>query len=311
MLNILVTSKISIKTWIVHLINTQIESNQQAKKIILRLINYKLVHNQWISFSICFKIKLLFYQIQQVGHTPNITFKVTEESAGRYLCKAEVLGFPIISSEATVYLKRPPIIESNERQFGRPGDNVRIECQAFSVPKARHVSWTFNGREINTSNDQDYSILEDPLPEGIKSTLIISESQSKHFGRYNCTVVNDFGNDTKEIDLIAQSKFFGCSWDFCSIFNNYFFITENIPLLLIIVAVVLVGIIVLIILFAVMFLKRGKKKLPPADVIPEVFIFIQQICYLIFHIFKFYIFFSFFSITFQKKDVRKAIDHQT
>lgn len=123
------------------------------------------------------------------------------------MCKAEVPGFPVVSAEATIYLKRPPVIESSERQFGRTGDNVRIECQAFSVPRATHVAWTFNGREINTSNDQDYSILEDPLMEGIKSTLIISESQAKHFGRYNCTVVNPYGNDTKEIDLIAQSKF--------------------------------------------------------------------------------------------------------
>lgn len=118
------------------------------------------------------------------------------------------MGFQEIGAEATIYLKGPPSISSPRRQFGITGDNARLECVSFSVPKARHVSWTFNGREINTSNDQDYSILEDPLPEGIKSTLIIRESQSKHFGRYNCTVVNDYGNDVLEIDLLAQSKIF-------------------------------------------------------------------------------------------------------
>lgn len=116
------------------------------------------------------------------------------------------MGFPEISAESLVYLKGPPTITSPRRQFGIVGDNARIECVAFSVPRARHVSWTFNGREINTSTDQDYSILEEALPEGIKSTLIIRESQSKHFGRYNCTVVNDHGNDVLEIDLLAQSK---------------------------------------------------------------------------------------------------------
>lgn len=142
-----------------------------------------------------------------VGTSSNLTITVSHETAGRYFCKASVMGFPEISAEAVIYLKGPPTITSQRRQFGIIGDNARIECVAFSVPRARHVSWTFNGREINTSTDQDYSILEEALPEGIKSTLIIRESQSKHFGRYNCTVVNDHGNDVLEIDLLAQSKY--------------------------------------------------------------------------------------------------------
>lgn len=142
-----------------------------------------------------------------MGTSSNLTVVVSHETAGVYKCKASVMGFPEISAEASIYLKGPPSITSPRQQFGIIGDNARIECVAFSVPKARHVSWTFNGREINTNTDQDYSILEDPLPEGIKSTLIIRESQSKHFGRYNCTVVNDHGNFVLEIDLMAHSKF--------------------------------------------------------------------------------------------------------
>uniref|UniRef100_A0A1B0CQR5 Protein rp20-signalp detected n=1 Tax=Lutzomyia longipalpis TaxID=7200 RepID=A0A1B0CQR5_LUTLO len=184
-----------------------------------------------------------------VRTSSNFTTTVTQETAGRYYCKASVMGFPEIGAEATVYLKGPPVISSSQRQHGIVGDNARLECVAFSVPKARHVSWTFNGREINTSNDQDYSILEDPLPEGIKSTLIIRESQSRHFGRYNCTVVNDYGNDVLEIDLLPQTIA---------------------PSLIIIVCVGLsVAITILVVIFLCIFLKRGKKKLPPADVIPE------------------------------------------
>lgn len=72
------------------------------------------------------------------------------------------------------------------------------------VLQARHVSWTFKGYEINTNNNPDYSIIEEPLPDGIKSILIIRESQSKHFGQYNCTVVNEHGNDVMEIELLRQ-----------------------------------------------------------------------------------------------------------
>lgn len=60
------------------------------------------------------------------------------------------------------------------------------------------------GHEINANNNPDYSIIEEPLPEGIKSILIIRESQTKHFGSYNCTVVNEHGNDILEIELLRQ-----------------------------------------------------------------------------------------------------------
>lgn len=63
------------------------------------------------------------------------------------------------------------------------------------------------GHEISTNNNPDYSIIEEPLPEGIKSILVIRESQSKHFGSYNCTVVNEHGNDILEIELLRQGKY--------------------------------------------------------------------------------------------------------
>lgn len=116
------------------------------------------------------------------------------------------MGFPEIGADTSVYLKGAPSIRSPRRQFGLPGDTARIDCIAFSVPKARSIIWTYNGHEINTSNNHDYSILEDPLPEGIKSTLVVRESSSRHFGKYNCTVVNDYGTDTLEIELMAQSE---------------------------------------------------------------------------------------------------------
>lgn len=129
---------------------------------------------------------------------------VNSDTVGKYYCKASVMGFADVGAEATIYLKRPPAIASAARQYGLVGDTAQVHCVAFSVPKARHVLWTFNGHEINSSNDNNFSILEEPLPEGVKSTLVIRESQSKHFGRYNCTVVNDYGSDYLEIDLIGR-----------------------------------------------------------------------------------------------------------
>lgn len=146
---------------------------------------------------------------QVVATTTNLTIIVSHDTVGRYLCKASVPGFPDIIEQATVYLKGPPTISSSRRQFGTPGEMSRVECIAFSIPKARHVGWTFNGREINvngTSVDDEFSIEEEPLPFGIKSTLIIRQSAMRHFGRYNCTVINDYGYDVMEIELNGESK---------------------------------------------------------------------------------------------------------
>ncbi|XP_037938623.1 irregular chiasm C-roughest protein [Teleopsis dalmanni] len=185
-----------------------------------------------------------------VGSISNLTFTLTNETTGRYYCKANVPGYSEISSDAYVYLKRSPRISSPHFQYGYTGDTARIECYASSVPKARHVSWTFNGHEISTETSQDYSILVDAINGGVKSTLIIKDSQSYHYGKYNCTVVNDYGNDVAEIVLLAQ---------------------KSVPLLMTIVgSIFTVAILLILAIIVIVYLKckRGVK-LPPADVISE------------------------------------------
>nr|CAI5836053.1 unnamed protein product [Callosobruchus analis] len=177
-----------------------------------------------------------------VSTSPNLTLRVDEKTAGKYYCKAKVPGFPEIGAEASILLKGPPSIVSHRTQFGIEGDNVRVECTAFSIPAPDRVVWTFNGKEVDL-HDQDYSILEDPLPEGVKSTLIIRESQERHFGMYNCTVANAYGSDVVEISLMPQKSF---------------------PMLIIVIGVI-GAVIVLIIIIMIIFLchRQGNKKPPP------------------------------------------------
>nr|CAH7764369.1 unnamed protein product [Callosobruchus chinensis] len=177
-----------------------------------------------------------------VSTSPNLTLRVDEKTAGKYYCKAKVPGFPEIGAEASILLKGPPSIVSHRTQFGIEGDNVRVECTAFSIPAPERVVWTFNGKEVDL-HDQDYSILEDPLPEGVKSTLIIRESQERHFGMYNCTVANAYGSDVVEISLMPQKSF---------------------PMLIIVIGVI-GAVIVLIIIIMIIFLchRQGNKKPPP------------------------------------------------
>jgi hypothetical protein len=144
---------------------------------------------------------------QVVSTSPNLTLTVTQETIGGYFCKASVPGYADIVEQATVYLKGVPTITSARRQFGTPGDAVHVECIAFSIPKARFVSWSFNGRDINNASGDEFKIHEEPLPYGVKSTLVIERSSaSRHFGRYNCTVINDYGSDLLEIELNGESK---------------------------------------------------------------------------------------------------------
>ncbi|CAH2061858.1 unnamed protein product, partial [Iphiclides podalirius] len=144
----------------------------------------------------------------RVGRTANLTLTVDTHTSGRYICKANVDGYPEIEAEAAIYIKGPPKIISNNTQFGSQGDSVNIECAAFSIPRIDNIIWTFEGSEIDAMHDQDYAFLEDLQPGGVvNSTLIIRESQSRHFGTYKCNVSNEYGSDILEITLRPNKSF--------------------------------------------------------------------------------------------------------
>ncbi|CAH2238507.1 jg5688 [Pararge aegeria aegeria] len=95
-----------------------------------------------------------------------------------------------------------PKILSNRTQMGAEGDRVTVECEALSVPRPDDIRWFFEGREISAIHDPDYATVEESLPDGIvKSSLVIRASQSKHFGLYNCSVTNEYGNANAAIIL--------------------------------------------------------------------------------------------------------------
>lgn len=160
----------------------------------------------------------------------NLTLTVTHATTGRYFCQGSVLGFPEVEAEASVFLKGPPSIGSPRQQFGTIGDTGQLECEAFSVPVAKHIIWVHNGREINTSSPEHselFSIVESRTKsqgtECVKSTLIIHDSRREHFGSYNCTVVNEYGVDSVEIDFVSKGmRLF--SWDIsgCGLAGLYF-----------------------------------------------------------------------------------------
>ncbi|XP_039499574.1 irregular chiasm C-roughest protein [Drosophila santomea] len=190
---------------------------------------------------------------QVVGVAAELKLKVSSETAGRYFCKAVVNGFPEIGAEATLYVKRAPIITSHKVQFGGVGGRVKIDCLAFSIPKAEHILWSFEGKIINMSSaDPDIYIFEEHhLPEGVRAALIIRDSKATHFGKYNCTVMNSYGGDSLVITLLREPG--------------------NIPVLLVVMgSMFCVAIILMVVMIIIVYRKRRSRKKPmPADVIPE------------------------------------------
>nr|CAH0099797.1 unnamed protein product [Daphnia galeata] len=135
---------------------------------------------------------------------PAYTFWMNHDMAGKYTCTARVPGFAEVSADAHVFLKGPPTVRSKRIQFGLEGDTVRIECVAFAVPRPSKITWTHRGYEIDTG-DPYVTFDNDPLPDGVRSTLIIREANDKYFGSYNCSVANDYGMDAAEIILRKET----------------------------------------------------------------------------------------------------------
>lgn len=185
---------------------------------------------------------------------------VSSDTTGRYFCKASVPGYPEIKSAADVFLKSPPKITSSNQQFGLVGDTMQLECSAISIPRARHISWSFHGREINGSSDPEFSILEETNDQGIKSTLIIRNSQTWHFDKYNCSVVNDYGTDVLQVELLHSQTI----W-------RYVTSAANLPIF---ITIAIMTVVILIVIVCFVFIKtmghkarqvRNEKQFIPHD----------------------------------------------
>lgn len=138
-------------------------------------------------------------------------------------------------------MKQAPQITSERQQFGYLDDTVHLECAATSIPRARHISWSFQGREINANGDPEFSILEETTEQGIKSTLIIRNSRTWHFSSYNCSVVNDYGTDVLQIELAFSQTI----W-------RYLTSTANLPIFL---TISITSVVILIVLVCFVYLK--------------------------------------------------------
>ncbi|KAG4072903.1 hypothetical protein HA402_006583 [Bradysia odoriphaga] len=200
-----------------------------------------------VKFPNHFQINL---QPRVVDVSNKLEIIASSQTSGRYFCKANSPGFQEIQAEATVTIKGPPKIVSSNQQYAHSNQQFDdIECSVHSIPKAKHISWAFNGKLIDINNDLRFSLREEVLDDGIKSILTIMENNFDYFGKYSCIVINSYGSDTLEIEFGEPRKY---------------------SMIILGVGSALILIILVCGLFIIIFcMKINKKALPPADLIPK------------------------------------------
>ncbi|RWS31641.1 irregular chiasm C-roughest protein-like protein [Leptotrombidium deliense] len=135
--------------------------------------------------------------------------EMTYEKSGKYICRAAVEGFPEIWTSTLVFIKGPPRVKSSPFQFGVEGETVKLECVVHFIPPARNITWFRNTQNVKSDINRGIEIIEEEFPSQslLRSTLVIHKSRKEHFGAYNCSVSNEFGNNYLIITLSKQKSF--------------------------------------------------------------------------------------------------------
>ncbi len=149
-----------------------------------------------------------------VGNAANLTLIVNGKTTGEYECTARVDGSNDVSAKALVHVKGPPVVLGKGKlsappsQVAREGDTGFVVCEAFSVPDAELVEWSYAGEILSHDDGGRYSVVRKEDGDGrVRSTLVIREVKDADFGPYGCTVANAFGSDSALIMLRKQSKY--------------------------------------------------------------------------------------------------------
>lgn len=95
---------------------------------------------------------------------------------------------------------------SDAKQFSERGNTALVDCIAMSVPEPDEIIWTRDGKLIDYATSGRFSVIQKNLKYGRQSTLQILGIHSEDFGNYNCTVINQYGEDNAMIALIEKGK---------------------------------------------------------------------------------------------------------
>ncbi|CAL4122542.1 unnamed protein product, partial [Meganyctiphanes norvegica] len=139
-----------------------------------------------------------------VGHGDELTVTASVSSSGTYSCLVQADGFTPLEGHMHLRLRGPPTIKAQQVVGAREGRSAVLRCQARAVPHPLAVTWTRDGTLINSDPGSHYHVTQEQQADGLVSTLIINKTIGVDFAKYNCSVVNEYGIDVKQIILQKQ-----------------------------------------------------------------------------------------------------------
>ncbi|KAG8431570.1 hypothetical protein GDO86_018140 [Hymenochirus boettgeri] len=139
------------------------------------------------------------------GNTLSLT-KVTREDGGTYICKAIVPRLGSMEKEATLIVRGPPIITSESHYETTLGGKARLECRVETNPIPERIVWSWDKQSLDEGSWGRFSVDTQVTEEGAVSFLVIDGAhQSDFLNEYNCSAVNEFGDDSVIISLRQQA----------------------------------------------------------------------------------------------------------
>ncbi|XP_054712315.1 LOW QUALITY PROTEIN: cell adhesion molecule Dscam2-like [Uloborus diversus] len=132
----------------------------------------------------------------------SLNFRSVEASdAGFYLCEANNGVGAGLSTVVRLSVHSAPQFHSKYTTMtSRRGERTVMECKVYGdMPVS--FSWKKNGVLLDPLTETRYA---QELPQGGQTRLVIEKVEKKDSALYTCTGTNDFGEDSKNIQLTIQ-----------------------------------------------------------------------------------------------------------
>ncbi|XP_035212240.1 Down syndrome cell adhesion molecule-like protein Dscam2, partial [Stegodyphus dumicola] len=135
----------------------------------------------------------------------SLNFPSVEPSdEGYYLCEANNGVGPGLSTVVRLTVHSAPQFQSKFKVLGaRRGERTIIECSSYGNRPMTFI-WRRQGVIIEPITEPRYRMMNEELGDGDRTKLIIEKAERKDSALFTCTAINDYGEDSMNIQLTVQ-----------------------------------------------------------------------------------------------------------
>nr|XP_042906008.1 Down syndrome cell adhesion molecule-like protein Dscam2 [Parasteatoda tepidariorum] len=135
----------------------------------------------------------------------SLNFQSIEPSdEGYYLCEANNGVDVGLSTVVKLTVHSAPQFQFKFKVIGtRRGEKTIIECSCYGNRPMNFI-WRKQGAIIEPFSEPRYRITQEELLDGDRSKIIIEKAERKDSALFTCTAVNDYGEDSMNIQLTVQ-----------------------------------------------------------------------------------------------------------